>query len=133
MITSPCRSTKCRAWMTKPSVLGTRGDPEQERGEEPDHVLHAPSGDPTDEHEQRRRQVVRNDAQDRRDLGDRGALRVHPRVEQHDGEIAETEGEPVASQAVGMAMAITRNPPIPPSKSSRKRRRSVAIAFVNHA
>jgi hypothetical protein len=71
-------------------------DPEEQRCDDPDGVLHAPSGDPPDEHEQRRRQVVRDDAQDRGDLGDRGAIRVHPRVEQHDSEVAETEGEPVA-------------------------------------
>jgi hypothetical protein len=40
---------------------------------------------------------------------------------------------PELEYAVGTARAMTRNPPIPPSRSSRNRRRSVAIAFVSHA
>ena len=55
----------------------------------------APSGDPAGENEERCREVVRNDAQDCRDLGDRSALRVHPGVEQHDSEIPEAERETV--------------------------------------
>jgi hypothetical protein len=40
---------------------------------------------------------------------------------------------PSPPYASGTASAMTRNPPMPPINSSRKRKRSVAIAFVSQA
>ena len=55
MTTSPWRSTKCSAAITNPSVLVNQGVTQSRTARGPEELLRAPPGDPSDEHEPRRR------------------------------------------------------------------------------
>ena len=97
MITRPCRSTKCDAETRKPSVPVSQGV-HQIRTAAPVQSTHwaSPPERTTDDDQPGRREVVRDDPQDRRDLRDRRPLHVHRAVQEHNREVGEPEREPVA-------------------------------------
>ena len=102
MITSPCRSTKCSATMTKPSVDVNQGvNQSSSAAASPEQPLGRAAERSADEDERGRREVERHQPQNRANLGERGAADVHASVQDDDGEVADPEGEALAIEGVG--------------------------------
>ena len=81
--------------------VSQRRAPDQDGGPGPEHPLGVASQCTTEDDQPGRRQVVRDDPQDRRDLRDRRPLHIHRAVQEHDREVGEPERESVALVRIG--------------------------------
>ncbi len=134
MITSPWRSTKCSAAITNPSVLVNHGVTQSRSAATAQRTscVRPPTIPPasTSAAAERLKGTMRRiAATSETDV----PFAYIPPCSSTTTRYPSPNASPFGPYAVGIASETTRNAPIPPSRSSRKRRRSVAIAFVNHA
>jgi hypothetical protein len=66
----------------------------------PRDPLEGPTDRAAHNDEQRADEIEGRELEDRADIGERRAADEHPRVQEHDREVGETEGEPAAAECV---------------------------------
>ena len=137
MMTRPCRSTKCEAETTNPSVLVNHGVTQiRTRGAGPEHATarRLPATPPTSDEPGRRRGCTGRSAGSPRPPRPTFPSRTSRACRSDDDEVGETEGETVALVRVrDRERADEEAAHAADAAAIRKRRRSVAIAFVSQA